>query len=63
MDNCICYNPVETLENEHFMKYNVELMLLTDSEGTAIVIMKNGLAIAVFDINFCPICGRELNNG
>jgi hypothetical protein len=57
---CICDNPKITLKNNHYLKRNIELFLLYDKEGYGIAIIENNLGIAVFDINFCPVCGKKL---
>lgn len=60
MSNCICESPNIRLDNIHYKKLNIDLTLLDDSEGYGAIIMENNSTIAVFDINYCPKCGRNL---
>jgi hypothetical protein len=43
------------------MKLPVNAFLLHDKDGYGIIVMNKNTAIACFEINFCPICGRKLN--
>lgn len=63
MNKCICQNPNKSLKNTHYMKRNIKLSLIGDALteiNKGIVLFENGMAIATFDIKFCPICGKEL---
>lgn len=59
--NCICYNPNKSLKNIHCKKLNIETCILSDSEGYGLGIMDCNTTIAMFDIKYCPECGRKLN--
>jgi len=59
-DKCICTSPNFSLKNIHFKKENIEMILLKDDDGYGTVILKNNIAIACFDINYCPVCGKNL---
>lgn len=61
MNKCICQNPNKSLKNTHYMERNIELSLVGKSDK-GIVLFENGMAIASFDIKFCPICGRSLKD-
>lgn len=60
MDTCLCYSSNISISNNHCTKRNMDLILLKDKEGTAIIILENNTAIGCFDINFCPKCGKKL---
>ena len=61
MENCCCESPSIKLNNTHCMKLPVNAFLLHDKDGYGIIVMNKNTAIACFEINFCPICGRKLN--
>ena len=61
MAKCICESPNKRIDNIHFENRNIDLTLLDDSEGYGIIIMENNSAIAVFNINYCPKCGKKLD--
>ena len=54
--SCICDTPLNILTNTHNDKRDIDLIL----KDKGIVIFENKLAIATFDFNFCPICGKCL---
>lgn len=60
MDKCLCDLPNISIRNTHSTKRNMDLILLKDKEGTAIIILENNTAIGCFDINYCPKCGKKL---
>lgn len=60
MKRCICENPNESLKNQHFKDRNIDLILLGGSKDVGIIILENNETIAVFDIDYCPKCGKKL---
>jgi hypothetical protein len=61
MKKCCCESSLYKLKNTHYKQLPIEAMLLKDDEGYGIIIFDRNSAIACFEINFCPICGRKLN--
>ena len=60
--DCICRNPNNSLKNIHFLSKKIETTILKDDTGYGLGMMDCHNAIAVFNINFCPECGRKLCN-
>lgn len=58
---CICKSQGKYLKNTHYKRKNIELSLIGEGSDKGIVILENGLALATFDIKYCPICGLLLN--
>jgi hypothetical protein len=51
------------LENTHYKLYPYTLNMVHDKDGYALAVMeRNHYVDAVFDINFCPLCGRRLTD-
>lgn len=59
--DCICASPLNKVSNSHNDERNIELILLTKKDDEGIVIFENNIAIACFDIKYCPMCGRNLS--
>ena len=59
--NCCCQSSLNKLKNTHYHKLPIDAILLKDEDGYGIIIFDQHTAIACFDINYCPICGRKLN--
>jgi hypothetical protein len=57
---CICEVQSNRLENTHYKKREINLMLTTKKDDCGIIVYERGMAIATFDIKFCPMCGRKL---
>lgn len=55
-DRCLCESPNEVLSNTHYRNKNTKLSVI----DKGIVIFEDGIAIATFDIKYCPVCGVEL---
>jgi len=60
MKKCICSSPNLKLKNTHYKQLNIDVSLLKDDEGYGIIIFEGCSAIACFEINYCPICGKNL---
>ncbi|MGJ0846532.1 hypothetical protein ACR77J_07580 [Tissierella praeacuta] len=60
MSKCICENPNKSLHNIHSQNKPIDMILLGDKDGYGIVVFESHEAIAVFDIDYCPKCGRKL---
>jgi hypothetical protein len=59
-DNCICKSTLNKLKNLHNNNRNIDLILHLKKDDEGIVVFENNTAIACFDINYCPMCGRKL---
>jgi hypothetical protein len=35
---------------------------MKDDEGPGIIVLNNSAAIGCFEINYCPICGKDLRD-
>lgn len=57
---CMCDTPNQELKNTHYLNRKISLVIVKDAWGYGAVLFENHSAIAVFDIDYCPICGREL---
>lgn len=59
-EKCICETPSARLNNTHHSARDMEMMLLKDSDGYGIIILERNMAIACFEIDYCPKCGKDL---
>jgi hypothetical protein len=59
--NCCCENSLNKLKNTHYKQLPIDLSLMADSNGYGILAFDTNAAIACFEINFCPVCGRKLS--
>lgn len=62
-DECICKSQLNRLKNTHYVKMNIDLIVMTKKDDEGIVILENNACIACFDTKYCPMCGRELSEG
>ena len=60
MERCICESPNEYLKNQHYKNRNIDLRIIGGSKDIGFVVFENHETIAVFDINYCPKCGKKL---
>jgi|GEM_PF-6808648 len=63
MSECICMSPLNRIKSTHSNNRNIDLIVMTQANDEGIVLLENNIALACFDINYCPICGRELKAG
>lgn len=60
-EKCLCQSPNKTLLNTHYRKGKYTLSLIGNGDDKGIVIFDHGIAIATFDIKYCPMCGKHLS--
>lgn len=48
------------INNSHSDKKDFELYMMVDDDGYGLVLFAKHTCKAVFEIKFCPKCGREL---
>ena len=53
----------ETTKNIHFEKLPVDIGLISDNDGYGLVVFYVNSAIGVFEIDYCPWCGKKLSKG
>lgn len=59
MRNCICQSPNIVIKNTHYKKRDIDLTIIGTDKG--IVLFEKNEAIATFDANYCPVCGKKLD--
>ena len=59
---CNFCNGSVCITNSHIEKNPYSLEIIKDSDGAALALLENNFyCLGVFDINFCPICGKNKN--
>jgi len=55
-----CEHGHENIKNTHFENKPIKAMIYTANNDPGLIIFDRGMTEAVFDIIYCPMCGRKL---
>ena len=60
-NECICNSQLNKPKNTHCTQRNIDLIVTTKKGDEGIIVFEDSMAIACFDIKYCPICGKKLS--
>lgn len=61
-NKCICEQPAFGIDNRHSNKRRTEINIMSGSDGWDIVAWEVNKVVGVFKINYCPECGKKLED-